>query len=85
MDFEIELRLGVAERSQASPIWRLVLRSAICRKNHDNGGRLKALAGAQNTVPEVVRGDDGEADGFASFFSHAEGLRKRCCSMLPKS
>src|SRR5438477_3554927 len=78
MDFEIELRLGIAEALPGfADLARLLFALPFAGGAGDDGGRLKALAGAKNTVPEFVCSDDGEADGFAAFFRQAEGLRKK--------
>ena len=77
VNFQIELRLGVAEvfpgfANLAGLLFTLPLAGG---SGNDRRG-LQALTGAKNTVPQIVGGDDGEANGFATFFRQAERLRE---------
>ena len=72
MDFEIELRLGLAEALPGfTDLAGLLFALPFTGRAGDDGGRLKALAGAKNTVPQFVCSYDGEADRFAAFFGQA--------------
>jgi len=78
MDFQIELRLGIAEAFPGfADLAGLLFALPLPGRTDDDGGRLQALAGAKNTVPQIVGGDDGEANRFATFFREAESLREK--------
>lgn len=77
MNLEVELRLRIAEMFPSfADLAGLFFTLPFVRRAGNDGGRLQALAGAKNTVPEVVRRDYGETNGFAAFFSKAERLRE---------
>jgi len=77
MDFQIELRLGIGKLFPSfADLPRLLFALPFARGADHNRGRLQAVAGAQNTIPEVVGRDNGEANGLAAFFRHGKGLGK---------
>jgi len=78
MDFEVELRLGIAKAFPGfANLASLLFALPLPGRAGDDGGRFKALSGAKNTVPQIVGGDDSEANGFAAFFREAESLREK--------
>ena len=77
VNFEIELGFGIAEALPGfTDLASLLFALPLAGRTRDDSGRLQALAGAENTIPEIIRSDDGEADGFAAFLGEAEGLRE---------
>src|SRR5215470_4112760 len=77
VNFEIELRFRIAEALPGfTDLASLLFALPLAGRTRDDSGRLQALAGAENAIPEVIRSDDGEADRFAAFLGEAEGLRE---------
>ena len=71
VNFEVELRLLVAEFFPGfANLTGLLFGNFLGGVADDDGAGLERGGGAKNTVPEVVGGDDGEADGFAALFGH---------------
>ncbi len=78
VDFEVELRLGIAEVFPGfANLTSLLFALPFAGSAGDNGGGLQALSGAKNTIPEIVGSDDGETNRFAAFFGEAERLREK--------
>jgi len=77
MDFEVELRLGIGKVFPGfADLAGLLFALPLAGGAGDDGGRFKTLPGAKNTVPQIVGGNDSEANGFAAFFGEAESLRE---------
>ena len=78
MNFQIELRLLIAELFPAiADLARLLFGGFLRGMPDDDGAGLQRRRGAQNTVPEIVGGDDREANRFAAFLGHGQRLRKK--------
>ncbi len=77
VNFQIELRPLVAELFPGVANQPGLLFGALVRgMAQDDGAGLERGRRAQDTVREIVGGDDREADGFAAFFRKCERLRK---------
>ncbi len=75
VNFEVELRLLIAELfPRFADLARLLFGDFFGGVADDDGAGLQRRGGAKNTVPEIVGGDDGEADRFAAFFGHRQCL-----------
>src|SRR5262245_20821945 len=71
VNFEIELRLRVRELlPRLADLACLLFALPLAGSSDDDGGRLQIISGTQNTVPEIVGRNDGQADRFSAFFSH---------------
>ncbi len=77
MDFEVELRLGIAELFPGFPdLPRLLFIRFFRGTPHNNCAGLQRCSGTQNTVPQIVRRNDRKADGFAALFRHRARPRR---------
>src|SRR6267143_2575694 len=85
MDFQIELRLLISKFFPGfTDLPRLLLVRFLCRTPHNNRAGLQRSRGTQDAVPQIVCGDDGEADGLASFFGHGKRLREELLLDAPE-
>src|SRR5215831_12802234 len=75
VNFKIELRLRISEPLPGfADLARLLFTLPFTGRTRDDGGGLQALSCAKDTVPEIIRCHNGEADRFAAFFRETEGL-----------
>src|SRR5215467_2411799 len=78
MDFQIELRLGIGELfPRFADLASLLFALPLAGSSDDDGRRLQTVAGAKNTVPEVIGGDHRQANGLAALFRHGKSLGKQ--------
>src|SRR5713101_4245527 len=69
VNLEVELRLGVAQLLPGlADLARLLLGGPFGRSAQDDGGRFEALRGTEDAVPEIICGNDREADALAALF-----------------
>ena len=78
MNFEVELRLDVAEFFPGiADLPGLLLGVVLRRASNDNRAGLQRSARAQDTFPEIVRGNHREPNGLPALFRHGKRLRKQ--------
>src|ERR1700676_3135919 len=78
MDFQVELRLLIAEFFPGfADLPGLLFRGVLRRTSADDGARLQRGRSAQNTVPQIVGSHYRQANRFAAFLGHGERLRKQ--------
>src|ERR1700730_17970105 len=78
MNFQIELRFLIAELLPAiADLASLFFRGFLGGMPQNDGAGFQRGSGAQDAVPQIIGGDDGKANGLATFFGHGQGLRKK--------
>ena len=75
MDFKIELGLGVRKSLPSiAEMPSLLFGGFFGGMAEDDSARLERSSSTQNAVPQLVCGDDGKANGFATLFGHGKSL-----------
>src|ERR1700688_650664 len=78
MNFQIELRFLIAELLPSiADLTSLFFRGFLGGMSDDDSAGFQRGSGAQDTVPQIIGGDDREANGLASFFGHGQGLGEK--------
>src|ERR1700731_587084 len=78
VNFKIELRLGIRQLFPGfADLARLLFGVVLGGTADNDGAGLQRGGGAQDTIPEIVGGNDRQADGFPALFGHGKRLRKQ--------
>ena len=78
MDFQIELRLLVAELlPPVANLTSLFFSGFLRGMSEDDSAGFQRGSSAEDAVPQIIGSDNSEANGLASFFGHGQGLRKK--------
>src|SRR6202158_2358296 len=78
MNFQVELRLRIRQFFPTlADLPRLLFSVVLGGAAYDNGAGLQRGGSAQNTIPQVISGDDGQSNRFPALFRHGERLGKQ--------